>query len=240
MNIYLAWTQFKVQVSHKAKLRYVDRETFYALTYVDDGGDFECSIIKDSGADQVDFEANYKSLANKKIENRDADGYLILASKPVQTVYGFKNLVDANGSRNMNVLGTLVTPVHFDFAPPTGEEWHIERLLLGLDDVGLTDMGLFGGIPALTNGLLVSVKTNGVVYEIATIKDNADIAMMFKGQMMGQSGVLDTSDGLYGTMEFNDYIHLHGSQGDYIRISVRDTLAAINIMRSIVVIRKVL
>jgi len=61
MKIYLNWTDFKTNVTNKNALRYVDRTDFYSLSY----GEFESSIIKDSGADQTDFETNYKTSANK-------------------------------------------------------------------------------------------------------------------------------------------------------------------------------
>lgn len=63
MLIDLNWTDFKIQVINKGKLRFNDRDAFYQCFY----GDFQCSIMKDSGADQTDFETNYKNYANKTI-----------------------------------------------------------------------------------------------------------------------------------------------------------------------------
>jgi hypothetical protein len=78
MQVSLSWTDFKAQVVYKEKVRFNDRDTFYLISYTDDGGIFETSIPKDSGADQTDFETNYKSLANKKVERqRDTDGRVI-------------------------------------------------------------------------------------------------------------------------------------------------------------------
>lgn len=69
MNVFLTWTQLKAQVKNKAKLRFVERDSFYNLEYPDDVGIFEASILKDAGADQTDFETNYKSYANKPYNN---------------------------------------------------------------------------------------------------------------------------------------------------------------------------
>lgn len=65
MIVDLSWTEFKIVASNKARVRYIDRDTFYKITYTDEGGVFECSVLQDSGADQIDFETNYQSLANQ-------------------------------------------------------------------------------------------------------------------------------------------------------------------------------
>jgi len=67
MKLYLSWTTFKAHITDKARLRYDDRGDFYKLDYPDDGDGLESSILKDSGADQTDFDTNYKTSANKKI-----------------------------------------------------------------------------------------------------------------------------------------------------------------------------
>jgi hypothetical protein len=61
----LTWSTFKAQVKNKNRLRYNDRDTFYYIYYSDDAGDIETSILKDSGADQTDFETNYKSYGGQ-------------------------------------------------------------------------------------------------------------------------------------------------------------------------------
>ena len=67
VNICFSWSDFKSLITDKAKLRFIDRGTDYKLDYCDQGGNFECYLLKDSGSDQSDFESNYKSYANKKI-----------------------------------------------------------------------------------------------------------------------------------------------------------------------------
>lgn len=59
--VYQEWTTFKTNVTNKSALRFLESELFYTIKY----NDFDSSIMKDSGADQTDFETNYKSLANK-------------------------------------------------------------------------------------------------------------------------------------------------------------------------------
>jgi hypothetical protein len=77
MKVFLPWGSFKAEIKDKSRVKYVDRETFYKIEYEDISGDgFECSIEKDDGADQTDFESHYKSYANKSksIMPIDSDG----------------------------------------------------------------------------------------------------------------------------------------------------------------------
>lgn len=61
MQVYLPWTTFKTNVITKGILRFIEKDTYYLLTY----GSYESSVLKDAGSEQTDFETNYKSLANK-------------------------------------------------------------------------------------------------------------------------------------------------------------------------------
>lgn len=168
---------------------------------------------------------------------KDENDYPIYAQPPAWPVYGFHSLIKSGGSRVMTVDGGS-TPVDFTFAPSEGEVWQVERLLFGMDDVGLLDFSLFGGLPALANGILITVKTDGIVYTIATIKDNADVAMIFPGLVSAASGVLDAADGIYGALPFQQPIQLSHARGDYIRMSIRDRLSGINLLRAMVVARR--
>jgi hypothetical protein len=66
MLVDLVWADFKNIIVDKARLRFIDRDSYYYLLYTDDGGTFESSVLKDGGADQIDFDSNYKALANAK------------------------------------------------------------------------------------------------------------------------------------------------------------------------------
>lgn len=60
----ITWAELKPQIVNKSKLRFTDRDAFYVCSYED----LQCSILKDSEADQTDFESNYKNYANKSSE----------------------------------------------------------------------------------------------------------------------------------------------------------------------------
>jgi hypothetical protein len=67
-SIYLDWNSFKPIVKTKGRVRYIERENYYLISYNDGIGKFETSILKNDNADQEEFEANYKNLANKPSE----------------------------------------------------------------------------------------------------------------------------------------------------------------------------
>lgn len=80
-KIFLGWTSFKTRILDKALVRFIERDEFYKI-YI---GDFETSIAKDAGAEQIDFEANYKVASNKStIET------VLVASSPA---FGAKSFI---------------------------------------------------------------------------------------------------------------------------------------------------
>jgi hypothetical protein len=65
MIVDLTWANFKTHVTDKGRVRFIDRDSFYKISFIDNGGELETSVLKDGGADQVDFETNYKPYGNK-------------------------------------------------------------------------------------------------------------------------------------------------------------------------------
>lgn len=82
----LNWSDFKSIALLKERIRYIDKDTHYHITYQDSGGSFETSILKDSGTDHDEFENDYKSLSNKPVstevttQQEKPDKNLVLAS----------------------------------------------------------------------------------------------------------------------------------------------------------------
>ena len=77
MKIEKTWTQLKALLPNKILMRIIDKDTFYYCWY----DDFEASVLKDSGADQTDLEANYLASSNGVGSLYDADGVSIVRSK---------------------------------------------------------------------------------------------------------------------------------------------------------------
>jgi hypothetical protein len=85
------WTAFKQIIINPARVRFDERDEYYNISYFDDVGKFETSILRDGGADNLDFDNNYKNLANKSVEAQtDSDGSLLSRSKITQTGWHYQ------------------------------------------------------------------------------------------------------------------------------------------------------
>jgi len=65
----LSWSSFKSLVDDKAMgIQYIDVEGYYFLKAFDSSFSIGCAMLKDGGADQIDFEDNYKAAGNVKLK----------------------------------------------------------------------------------------------------------------------------------------------------------------------------
>ncbi len=144
-----------------------------------------------------------------------------------------------NGAdKNMNVLGTLGTPVDFVLGPAPGEIWFVEYITLLLIDPGDMDFNIFGGfVTALTNGFQVLEKVEDDEKIYTTIMDNSDLAQCFFGgnprlkpSGATDNGFLNEVDIVTGRMEFGANIVLDGNDVDQMIFRVRDDLQAITFL----------
>lgn len=147
----------------------------------------------------------------------------------------YKTVEILNGSsNNMNVNGSSVN-VNFDFAPVTGEVWYLESIQMFLQDNGTTLATSFGSISGgLTNGVRLIIKTKSVEQELAVLKNNIDISMVFKNdpQIPGTSGLFESSDIFVGEILFRIPIVLKGDLEDKIRFIIRDNLTRMDHFRA--------
>lgn len=118
MNIYLDWVDFKEQINIVQKLRYIEKETFYNIYYKDDVCIFETSVLKDSGADQTDFETNFKSLANLNSElPTDSDGSPLQRVKITTTGWSYQlHGVEFKTSQLDSIVSKKSNGVDFGFS----------------------------------------------------------------------------------------------------------------------------
>jgi hypothetical protein len=144
-----------------------------------------------------------------------------------------KSVFFLNGaSDDMNVNGS-VTPVSFSFTPSSGEIWYVDKVSIFLSDNDLNENDKFGKITALTNGLQLQIQSKGISLEIANIKDNIDMNLIFEN-----NGVSSPSNVFAGIIRFNPQIILLASNSDFIRFRVRDNLTSVNFLRASVSIWK--
>jgi hypothetical protein len=156
---------------------------------------------------------------------------MITASKPL-----------LNGSSKlMSVSGSAGTPVGFSYSPGTGTV-QVTGLSIIFKDEGATTFSNFGGLAALTNGLLIKWTIGGVDYTYATIRDNADLVNSFpEDQHFGSDAVLSilsvvtpvgfgsSNNVMKGMIHFKNPVTL--SNADKISALVQDNLTAIDILQ---------
>jgi hypothetical protein len=79
---------------------------------------------------------------------------------------------------NMNVVGSLASPVIFEIDPPVGTIWQFTRVMLSITDQTAMDDAKFGGITALTNGVSLRATTEaGRTVVFANWKSNSDMKL---------------------------------------------------------------
>lgn len=145
-----------------------------------------------------------------------------------------------NGSNISMTVNGSGTPVQYSWAPATNETWYLVGLTLFLIETGTMDATDFGSGSALTNGLLIEIRSKGTTYTFCNIQNNMDLGVLFGGSGQGSSGGLfagtsgfyDTNDIFQGQSLFEVPIKLQNSTGDFIRITVRDNLAGRDQLRA--------
>lgn len=138
-------------------------------------------------------------------------------------------------SPNMNVNGA-VTPVVFSIGPGAGEEWCAVRLGYQMDDGGQADTGKFGNINGgLTNGLLIEhVFPSAHTHTFKNLQFNEQVVMHFsEGSVVtGDVGIVKSTGFFQGHFDYNGPpFTLNGDDGDLIRVTIRDNLSSINLLR---------
>ena len=80
-------------------------------------------------------------------------------------------------NQDMNVDGSITTQI-FSLSPANltaGIEWDVTRVIFVLEDQTSMDSSLFGGLPALTNGIVLR-SDNSITKNVFNVKTNGDFA----------------------------------------------------------------
>lgn len=145
-------------------------------------------------------------------------------------------LLNGTGTKEMDVDGDP-TAKEFYWQPSTGV-YYINSIQFLIQDPGSSDVDDFGSISGgLSNGLLIEVKSNGVEYELANLKDNGDIVMCFIGNTGfsgdDSTGFLDSADTFFGQWNSPQGVWsvIDSSQGDFVKATVRDDIRNLSFLR---------
>lgn len=114
--------------------------------------------------------------------------------------------------------------------PPADETWHLLRILLTMTHPSAGDLGKFGGIAAITNGVALRVRIAGVYQTYSIWKTNEDIKLNFYDlDFDSRSG----GGGAFGTSSRGTFskagvaIKLDGATGDKMEIILQDDMSGL-------------
>ena len=151
----------------------------------------------------------------------------ITVDRPIDNAYTTSATLEVV-SMNMNVVGSLAAPISYILKPPVDEVWHIVRILLSITDASAMDDALFGGLPALTNGVTIrEVRSNTTT--LTNWKANKDM----KEDMYDVDYALKAPAGFYGLngrWTFKNAgvaLRLDGAEGDFIEVLIQDNLTGL-------------
>jgi len=130
-----------------------------------------------------------------------------------------------------SLAGTIADPVEYWVAPPEGEVWHLMRILFSMSHGTAGDLGKFGGITALTNGIFMRASVSGGFGTFTNWKTNESIKTdMFDLVFDTRSG----GGGDYGTSGRGTFfktgaiVRLDGDEGDRLSIFIQDDLTGLD------------
>jgi len=136
-------------------------------------------------------------------------------------------------STNMAVLGTLANPISFKAEPNSTDLWHVVRFLFSMTHGTAGDLGLFGNIEELLNGVVMRIyKAEFDQYgTFALFKTNSDI----KDNMYDVDfDTRSTGGGTYGTtgrgsikLGTGAVPKVDGSKGDFVELLIQDDLTGL-------------
>lgn len=142
---------------------------------------------------------------------------------------------------DMDIDGSS-TPIEFTISPQyldSGEQWHLNRMMISMIIATAGDMGLFGDITALTNGQDFKI-INGVTFNDMHIKDNSDFALQGYDVSFDTRSGGGGSFGMRSRITFNGQgkkgvaIELKSTEDDRYSTFVNDNLTGINKYRIII------
>ena len=153
-------------------------------------------------------------------------------------------IADTAASRDMNVLGSVTTPVDFIIGPTAaGEVWKLTHMAIAIQDGGTMDPTDYGAVTTLANGTNIIQDVGGTEHLLVNLLQNTDIinqfgvAFNFVGQV---GGFLNTGKIYFGMHEFKPNVTFSFDDGDRLISRVRDDLSSITLHYSTAIFQRAL
>jgi len=160
----------------------------------------------------------------------------ITLDSPINRVYTTAASTMVASSSQMAVNGS-VTPVVFSIEPLPLQSGDITRVIVEILDNSEMDFETFGGLNALTNGIVMRVNNgDGTYRNLWNFKTNGDIirqAFDYKFETNNGGGVRSFASRMTwaGQSKHGVAVRLDGSLGESLEIIVQDNLTGLNSMQ---------
>lgn len=131
--------------------------------------------------------------------------------------------------------GTLAAPIIYWTGPDPGEEWQLTRMIFAMAHSTAGDLGKFGNLPSLTNGVVVRVRNNSSYRTLTNWKNSGDMkgGDMYDVEFDSRSG----GGGDFGTsgrwtfQKGGVVVKLNGDTNDRIEVLIQDDLTTLGFFK---------
>lgn len=141
-------------------------------------------------------------------------GNVLTLSNPLDHAFLSASTVVQKVIRNMNVNGSIGSPSAYKLQPSASETWHITNISVSITDNAAMDDSTFGGMSALTNGVIVRIvnSTTSDYFTLFRWRTNAS----FQKDAADHEYNAKAPSGTYG---FTAHIDLHSKYGSIVRLA---------------------
>lgn len=159
-------------------------------------------------------------------------GNVFNLDRPLDNDFAVGDIVD-QVTINMNVIGTLASPVSFKVIPDANQAWHITTITLSLTHTGASDPSKFGDIvDGLANGVILRAynASTGKYRTFTNWKTNDGIGLDFgKVDYIPKVGGGDNATFATANIKFisGAVPTINGVDGDYLEILIQDNLSSL-------------
>jgi hypothetical protein len=174
----------------------------------------------------------YQGLATNVVGND------ITLDTPLDHAFTAATTTVCIGNINLAQNGSLVSPIIAFASPPNSTIWDVTRILFTIQDNVVMDNGKFGGIAALTNGIVLR-KKDSIYKNIFNVKTNGDFAeraydIAYDSKAPAGEYGFRCRRTFGGAEKNGSVIRLHGAGNDEIQIIIQDDLSALTHLHAVI------
>lgn len=160
-------------------------------------------------------------------------GSIITLDRPLDNIHPIGTLITEAISDMSTLAGTLAAPISYKYFPGANRIEHIKQIQISMTHTATGADDLFGSEPALTNGIVLRARINGVLGTFTNWKTNGDIKLDIGAErLIGAQKSGPSNFGTAGRGTFVDLdvaIPLNNANGDFVEILIQDGTSITNL-----------